>query len=146
MKKPLADLLRPTSIDEVVGQKHLLGKGMVFRNAVESGKITNMIFYGPPGVGKTTLANIIAKNANMSLYKLNGTSASTDDIKKIIGDVGSVFSQNGILLYLLSLGLGGTSLGLSHLLLRTHLFPVMPEMHTMHKYRCHTQQQQNDAG
>ena len=100
MKKPLADLLRPTSIDEVVGQKHLLGKGMVFRNAVESGKITNMIFYGPPGVGKTTLANIIAKNANMSLYKLNGTSASTDDIKKIIGDVGSVFSQNGILLYL----------------------------------------------
>ena len=100
MKQPLADLLRPTSIDDVVGQKHLLGKGMVFRNVIESGKITNMIFYGPPGVGKTTMANIIAKQANMSLYKLNGTSASTDDIKKIIGDVNSVFTQNGILLYL----------------------------------------------
>jgi putative ATPase len=100
MKQPLADLLRPTSIDDVVGQKHLLGKGMVFRNVIESGKITNMIFYGPPGVGKTTMANIIAKQANMTLYKLNGTSASTDDIKKIIGDVNSVFTQNGILLYL----------------------------------------------
>ena len=100
MKQPLADLLRPTTIDDVVGQKHLLDKGMVFRNVIESGKITNMIFYGPPGVGKTTMANIIAKQANMSLYKLNGTSASTDDIKKIIGDVNSVFTQNGILLYL----------------------------------------------
>ena len=100
MKQPLADLLRPISIDDVVGQKHLLDKGMVFRNVVESGKITNMIFYGPPGVGKTTMANIIAKQANMSLYKLNGTSASTEDIKKIIADVNSVFTQNGILLYL----------------------------------------------
>ena len=100
MKQPLADLLRPTSIEDVVGQQHLLGKGMVFRNVIESGKISNMIFYGPPGVGKTTMANIIAKQANMSLYKLNGTSASTEDIKKIIADVNSVFTQNGILLYL----------------------------------------------
>ncbi len=100
MKQPLADLLRPTSIDDVVGQKHLLEKGMVFRNVIESGKISNMIFYGPPGVGKTTMANIIAKQANMTLYKLNGTSASTEDIKKIIADVNSVFTQNGILLYL----------------------------------------------
>ena len=100
MRQPLADLLRPTSIEDVVGQQHLLGKGMVFRNVIESGKISNMIFYGPPGVGKTTMANIIAKQANMSLYKLNGTSASTDDIKKIIADVNSVFTQNGILLYL----------------------------------------------
>lgn len=100
MKQPLADLLRPTSLEDIVGQKHLLGEGMVFRKAIESGKISNMIFYGPPGVGKTTMANIIAKSANMSLYKLNGTSASTDDIKKVIGEVNSVFTQNGILLYL----------------------------------------------
>lgn len=100
MKKPLADSLRPLSLDEVVGQKHLLAKDAIFRKSVDSGKISNMIFYGPPGVGKTTLANIIAKKANMTLYKLNGTSASTDDIKKVIGDVNSVFTQNGILLYL----------------------------------------------
>lgn len=100
MEKPLADLLRPSSLDEVVGQKHLLGEGKVFRKSIESGHITNMVFYGPPGVGKTTLANIIAKSTNMALYKLNGTTASTDDIKKIISEVGSVFSQNGILLYL----------------------------------------------
>lgn len=100
MEKPLADLLRPSSLDEVVGQKHLLDEGKVFRKSIESGHITNMVFYGPPGVGKTTLANIIAKSTNMALYKLNGTTASTDDIKKIISEVGSVFSQNGILLYL----------------------------------------------
>ncbi len=100
MDKPLADLLRPQNLDDVVGQKHLLDKGKVFRKSLESGHITNMVFYGPPGVGKTTLANIIAKSTNMSLYKLNGTTASTDDIKKIIADIGTVFSQNGILLYL----------------------------------------------
>lgn len=100
MQRPLADLLRPTSIDDVVGQKHLLGKDMVFRKSIESGKISNMIFYGPPGVGKTTMANIIAKSANMSLYKLNGTSASTDDIKKVISEINTLFNQNGILLYL----------------------------------------------
>ena len=100
MDKPLADLLRPTSLDDVVGQKHLLAKGKVFRRVIESNHIPNMLFYGPPGVGKTTLANIIASKANMTLYKLNGTSASTDDIKKVISEVNSVFSSNGILLYL----------------------------------------------
>ena len=100
MQKPLADLLRPESLDEMVGQPHLLNKDALFRKAMESGKITNMIFYGPPGTGKTTAANIIAKKANMSLYKLNGTTASTDDIKKIIGEVRSLFNTNGILLYL----------------------------------------------
>ena len=100
MQKPLADLLRPESLDEMVGQPHLLNKDALFRKVMESGKITNMIFYGPPGTGKTTAANIIAKKANMSLYKLNGTTASTDDIKKIIGEVRSLFNTNGILLYL----------------------------------------------
>lgn len=100
MEKPLADILRPSSLEEVVGQKHLLGKDMVFRKVIESGHVSNMIFYGPPGVGKTTMANIIAKSTNMSLFKLNGTTASTEDIKKIISEVNNVFSQNGILLYL----------------------------------------------
>lgn len=100
MEKPLADLLRPESLDDMVGQTHLLGKDCLFRHVIESNKIPNMIFYGPPGIGKTTLANIIAKNANMSLYKLNGTTCGTDDIKNVISQIGDVFNQNGILLYL----------------------------------------------
>ena len=100
MNKPLADLLRPESLGDVVGQHHLLDQGKIFRKVIESNHIPNMVFYGPPGVGKTTIANLIAKNTNMSLHKLNGTTASIDDIKKIIQEVSSVFSQNGILLYL----------------------------------------------
>ena len=100
MQKPLADMLRPEVLEDVVGQTHLLGKGCLFRKVIEQNHVPNMIFYGPPGTGKTTLANIIAKKTNMSLYKLNGTTASTDDIKKIIADVNSVFTNNGILLYL----------------------------------------------
>ena len=100
MQKPLADTLRPESLEDVVGQTHLLSKGCLFRKVMEQNHVPNMIFYGPPGTGKTTLANIIAKKTNMSLYKLNGTTASTEDIKKIIADVNSVFTTNGILLYL----------------------------------------------
>ena len=100
MEKPLAETLRPNSIDEVVGQHHLLDEGKLFRKVISSNHVPNMIFYGPPGIGKTTLANIIAKNTNMLLHKLNGTTASTDDIKKIIEETKSLFSQNGILLYL----------------------------------------------
>jgi putative ATPase len=100
MQKPLADLLRPETLDDMVGQTHLLAKGSTFRKAIDSGHISNMIFYGPPGIGKTTMANIIAKKANMSLYKLNGTTANTDDIKKIISEVNGIFNTNGILLYL----------------------------------------------
>ena len=100
MQKPLADLLRPQSLDEMVGQQHLLKKGSVFRNSVDSGHIGNMIFYGPPGVGKTTVANIIAKNSNLALHKLNGTSASIDDIKSVIKEVDSLLNTKGILLYL----------------------------------------------
>ena len=100
MQKPLADLLRPQSLEDMVGQSHLLKEGSVFRQAIASGHIGNMVFYGPPGVGKTTVANIIAKSSNLSLYKLNGTSASTDDIKSVIKEVNSVLNSNGILLYL----------------------------------------------
>ena len=100
MQKPLADLIRPETLEDMVGQSRLLSKGSTFRKVIDSGRISNMIFYGPPGTGKTTMANIIAKKANMSLYKLNGTTASTDDIKKIIGEVNGLFNTNGILLYL----------------------------------------------
>jgi len=100
MEKPLAEILRPQSLDDVVGQHHLLDEGQLFRKVISKNHVPNMVFYGPPGIGKTTLANIIAKNSNMSLYKLNGTTASTDDIKKIIDEVHSLFTQNGMLLYL----------------------------------------------
>jgi len=97
---PLADIIRPRSLDDVVGQEHLLAKGKPLRRIIESGRIPNMIFYGPSGIGKTTVARIIAENCGMQLYKLNGTNASTADIKDVIGDVGSLLSTNGILLYL----------------------------------------------
>ena len=98
--KPLADLIRPTDISDIVGQTHLLGKGCLFRKVIESNHVPNMIFYGPPGTGKTTIANIIAKKSDMALYKLNGTTANIEDIKQIIGDVNSLFASKGILLYL----------------------------------------------
>lgn len=100
MNKPLADLLRPNSLEEMVGQTHLLGNDSIFRKVIETKKVPNMIFYGPAGTGKTTMANIIAHNSNLALYKLNGTSASTDDIKKVISEVNSLLNSNGILLYL----------------------------------------------
>ena len=100
MSQPLADLMRPESLDEMVGQPHLLGENSLFRKVIESGTVPNMIFYGPPGTGKTTAANIIAKKANKTLYRLNGTTASTEDIKKVIADINGLFNENGILLYL----------------------------------------------
>ena len=100
MEKPLAETLRPETLEDVVGQHHLLDEDKLFRKVISSNHIPNMIFYGPPGIGKTTLANIIANKTKMSLYKLNGTTASTEDIKDIIKEVNSLFSQNGILLYL----------------------------------------------
>ncbi len=100
MPAPLADRIRPASLDDVVGQKHILGSGRALRKIIESGQIPNMVFYGPSGVGKTTVASIIAKNTDMLLVKLNGTTASTADIKEAVSRIGTFESMNGILLYL----------------------------------------------
>ena len=100
MATPLAELLRPEKIEDMVGQEHLFKKGSIFNKSISRNIIPNMIFYGPPGVGKTTVANIIAKNTEMLLCKLNGTTASLDDIKKVIDDSKSVFASKGVLLYL----------------------------------------------
>ena len=100
MGEPLAQRLRPATLDQVWGQKHLLGEGCVFRRAIEGGTVPNMIFYGPPGVGKTTVARIIAQQSGMRLHKLNGTSASTGDIKAVLAEIGTLQGQGGLLLYL----------------------------------------------
>ena len=100
MTAPLAEELRPETIDEMVGQEHLFNKNSIFRKMISRNVIPNMIFYGPPGVGKTTVANIIAKNTEMLLYKLNGTTAGLDDIKKVIEDSKGIFANKGVLLYL----------------------------------------------
>ncbi len=100
MYQPLADLLRPTTLDEVYGQEHILGEGAVLRRLIESGKIPNMIFYGPSGTGKTTVAQIIAKQTNRTLYQLNATTASTADIKNIVAQLDTFMAPNGVLLYL----------------------------------------------
>lgn len=97
---PLADKIRPEDLSQVFGQRHILGENRPLRNIIEGGSIPNMIFYGPSGVGKTTVANIIAKRSNMELYKLNGTSASTSDIKDIIASRYTLSAADGILLYL----------------------------------------------
>ena len=100
MYQPLADLLRPQTLDEVYGQEHILGKGAVLRRLIDSGNIPNMVFYGPSGTGKTTVANIIAKQTNRTLYKLNATTASTADIKEIVSQLDTFMAPNGVLLYL----------------------------------------------
>ncbi|BFK87625.1 replication-associated recombination protein A [Pseudoflavonifractor gallinarum] len=98
--RPLADEIRPTTLDEVVGQSHILGQNGLLRRIIESGSIPNLIFYGPSGTGKTTVANLIAKRTNRPLHRLNATTASISDIKDIIADIGTMLAPDGVLLYL----------------------------------------------
>lgn len=100
MSQPLADRLRPESLDEVVGQEHLIGDGGILKKLVNQGEVPNMIFYGPSGIGKTTIANIIAKKTGKTLHRLNATSASVSDIKDIISSLDTFLTENGVLLYL----------------------------------------------
>lgn len=100
MYRPLADELRPRILDEVVGQDEILGEGKLLRRMIESGTVPNLIFYGPSGTGKTTVANIIAEATQRKLYKLNATTASTADIKEIVSQLDTLLAPNGVLLYL----------------------------------------------
>ena len=96
----LADVLRPASFDEIVGQTHLFGPRGVVRRMVEGGRVTNMIFFGPPGTGKTTAAAVIAKMSGMVFRRLNCTTASLSQVKDVLSETNNVFGSGGILLYL----------------------------------------------
>ena len=100
MYRPLADEIRPTTLDDVVGQKHILGPNGMLRRIVESGEIPNMVFYGPSGTGKTTVASIIAASTNRTLRRLNATTASISDIRNIIAELDTMLTPGGVLLYL----------------------------------------------
>lgn len=97
---PLADRIRPKNIQEVVGQKHLLGEGKILSNLITNKKVVNMIFFGPPGVGKTTVANILSQVTDKKLYRLNATTASIKDIHQIIKELESLIGYKGVILYL----------------------------------------------
>lgn len=100
MYQPLADAIRPAELDEVAGQRHLLGPNGILRRIAESGNIPNMVFFGPSGTGKTTVAGILARSTGRTLHKLNATSASLSDVRDIIGDLDTLLAPNGVLLYL----------------------------------------------
>ena len=98
--RPLADGIRPTSLDQVVGQRHILGPDGLLRRIIESGNIPNLVFYGPSGTGKTTVANLIAARTNRTLRRINATTGSLSDVKEVLAEVGTMMAPNGILLYL----------------------------------------------
>lgn len=100
MYQPLADRLRPTQLEQVVGQRHILGEGGLLRRVIEGGMVPNMVFYGPSGTGKTTVANIVALRSGRTLHKLNATTASLADLREVMDQVGTLLAPNGVLLYL----------------------------------------------
>ena len=97
---PLADKIRPKTMNDVIGQSHIIGNGKILSKILQSNFLPNMIFFGPPGVGKTTVAEIIAERSNKSFYKINATNSSLEDIKKVISELGSINNVNGVLLYI----------------------------------------------
>jgi len=99
-KMPLADKIRPKTMNDVIGQSHIIGNGKILSKILQSNFLPNMIFFGPPGVGKTTVAEIIAERSNKSFYKINATNSSLEDIKKVISELGSINNVNGVLLYI----------------------------------------------
>lgn len=100
MAAPLAQRIRPECLEDIAGQSHLLAPGRALYNIMQSGKLPNLIFYGPSGVGKTTVANIIAKSANKALFRLNGTVCSSADIREIIAQRDTLEGAGGVVLYL----------------------------------------------
>lgn len=100
MYRPLADRIRPDNLDDVFGQKHILGEGGLLRRIILGGQIPNMVFYGPSGIGKTTVAEIIAKHTSREFKKLNATTASISDIKDIVASLDTLLTPNGVLLYI----------------------------------------------
>lgn len=98
--KPLADKIRPQELNHIFGQEHIIGKNKLLNRIITSNSIPNMIFYGPSGTGKTTVANIIANSSNKKFYKINGTNTNIDDIKNVISQIGTLHTLNGILLYI----------------------------------------------
>ena len=100
MQRPLADEIRPKTLDEVVGQRHLLAPGAVLRRLIEGGTEANMVFYGPSGTGKTTIANLVAQQTHKTLYRLNATTASLQDVKAILAETDTLLTPGGVLLYL----------------------------------------------
>ena len=100
MYQPLADRLRPTQLEQVVGQRHILGEGGLLRRVIEGGMVPNMVFYGPSGTGKTTVANIVALRSGRTLHKLNATTSSLADLREVMDQVGTLLAPNGVLLYL----------------------------------------------
>ena len=100
MNIPLSQKIRPKNLNEIFGQKHILGNDGLFAKIIDSGEIPNLIFYGPPGTGKTTVAQIISEKTNKKLYRLNATTASLSDIKEIVTSINPIVTPNGVLLYL----------------------------------------------
>ena len=100
MYQPLADQIRPTSLADVVGQEHILGEGKMLRRIIESGKVPNLIFYGPSGTGKTTVAGIIAARTRRTLYKLNATTATTAEVREVLSQPDTLLAPGGVMLYL----------------------------------------------
>jgi putative ATPase len=97
--EPLAVRIRPEKLDDVVGQKHIIGNGKLINSILEKKQLMNMIFYGPPGTGKTTVANLLARSTDRKFYKINATNAGVGDLKKVIGDLDTLFTMNGVVLY-----------------------------------------------